>query len=63
MAKAGNAESGSARCRQQISFEKLCEVVDYEEEFPSENNFAAERRKAGPSARTKVLGRDDTMEN
>src|ERR1035437_481777 len=39
------------RTRKQISFEKLCEVVDYGEESSTENNLAAEQRTAGPSAR------------
>jgi hypothetical protein len=34
------------RTRKQISFEKLCEVVDYEEEFSAENKFANGRARS-----------------
>jgi hypothetical protein len=38
-----------------ISFEMLCAVVEYEGESSAGNNFAGERRTAGPSAPLKVI--------
>jgi|ERR1019366_6780969 hypothetical protein len=41
--------------KMQISFENLCEVVDYKEESSAENDFAGERRKSSPPAPLKVI--------
>ncbi len=36
------------RCSNQISFEKLCEVVDYREKSSAEDNFANKREQQVP---------------
>ena len=49
------------RCSRKISFEKLCEVVDYEEESSAGNNFirGSGEKQVLPLARRQRLGRDD----